>query len=106
MHSCCKIPITLIEGGGLTAHKLIWLFLAFAVGTSCVAVANFLAFEIFARLETLGYLRRWWRMEDLRLYRLYWNLAPEHGWSRAPLVMAVALMMVAVSAVLLATFGS
>jgi len=45
-------------------------------------------------------------MEDLRLYRLYWNLAPEHGWSRAPLVMAVALMMVAVSAVLLATFGS
>jgi len=52
------------------------------------AFANILAFQAFDRLETLGYKRRWWKLEDFKLYRLYWQLAPKYGWPRWPILIA------------------
>jgi hypothetical protein len=76
-----------------------------AVAIPCAAIANFFAFQIFTRLESAGYPRRWWRMEDFRLYKLYWKLAPEHGWSRTPLIAAgVCFVIVAVAVLLFAGY--
>ena len=76
-------------------RELVWFW---AIAIPLGAVANLFAFQIFARLETLGYGRCWWRMEDFRLYKLYWKLAPQHGWSRMPLV-AAGLCFVSAAAV-------
>ena len=84
-------------------HGGIWFW---AVGVPCAGIANVLAFWIFARLGSIGHARHWWRMEDFRLYRLYWKLAPEHGWSRMPLIAAGGFFLLAVASVFLAAFGS
>lgn len=81
---------------------LIWFWV---VSIPLAAIANVLAFQIFARLESLGYRRRWWRMEDFRLYKLYWKLAPEQGWSRMPLIVA-GLCVGAAAVVLFVAVGS
>jgi len=81
----------------------IWFW---AVSIPCAGIANFLAFWIFARLDSIGHPRHWWRMEDIRLYRLYWKLAPEHRWSRVPLIAAASLFLIAGAAMFLAAFGS
>ena len=74
-------------------HRPFLFALLFALGLGSATVANLVAFQAFARLESLGYRRRWWKMEDLRLYRLYWLLAPSHGWPRWPLVTAMAVFV-------------
>ena len=51
----------------------------------CGAIANVLSYWIFARLRSVGHPRLQWGM-DPELYRLYWQIAPQHGWSRAPLL--------------------
>jgi hypothetical protein len=72
---------------------------------SCAAIANVLAFWIFARMAKLGLERHVWSVwSDVRLYRLYWQKAPENGWSRAPLVTMGVLIAVAVSVFVLAAF--
>jgi hypothetical protein len=77
-------------------HKTTWILLwAVPVSLLCTGAANILAFWIFARLDSIGYPRHWWRMEDFGLYKVYWKLAPEHGWSRLPLVAAGAFFLVA-----------
>lgn len=83
--------------------KSIWFW---AVAMPCAGIANVLAFWVFARLDSVGHPRHWWRMEDFTLYRLYWKLAPEHGWSRLPLVAAASSFLVAGIALLAAFFGS
>ena len=103
---CTLIAAFASIGGELSGRKLVWIFVALVLGTTCTAIANLLTFEIFNRLESLGHLRRWWRMEDYKLLRLYWKLAPDHGWPRSPLIAAVGLMLIAFAALLLATFGS
>jgi len=77
-----------------------------AVAIPVGVIANFLAFQIFTRLESVGYSRRWWQMEDFRLYKLYWKIAPEHGWSRTPLIAAGICFVIAAAVVLLFAFGS
>jgi hypothetical protein len=73
----------------------------------CAGIANFLAFWVFARLDSIGHPRHWWRLgEDFRLYRLYWKLAPEHRWSRVPLIAAASFFLVAGAGLFLAFFGS
>lgn len=72
----------------------------------CAGVATVLAFWIFARLDSVGHPRHWWRNEDLRLYRLYWKLAPEHDWSRVPLVAAAISFLIAGVALFIAAFGN
>ena len=81
----------------------IWFW---AVSIPCGGIANVFAFWIFARLDSIGHSRHWWRMEDFSLYRLYWNLAPENGWSRAPLIGAAMFFLIAGVALFLAVFGS
>ncbi len=67
----------------------------------CAAIANVLAFWIFARMSTLGFERDVWSVwTDVRLYTLYWQKAPENGWSRSPLVTMGVLISIAVSALL------
>jgi hypothetical protein len=73
-----------------------------AVTVPCGAIANGLAFWIFARLRKIGITRRWWKGEDFRLYGIYWRVAAEHGWSRWPLVAAGGLFAVGCAALLLA----
>jgi hypothetical protein len=81
-------------------HKPIW-FWFWTVSIPCAGVANVLAFWIFARLHSIGYTRHWWRMEDFKLYKLYWELAPEHGWSRLPLIAAGGFFLIACAVLLL-----
>jgi hypothetical protein len=69
-------------------HKpLLFALLVCLTAGSCTA-ADLVAGQVFARLQPLGYERHWWRMEDFRLYRLYWHLAPAHGWPRWPLTVS------------------
>ena len=69
----------------------------------CAAIANILAFRIFARLREAGIERRWWKNEDVSLYRLYWRMAPAHGWPRGTLVAAGSFFAVGGAALLLMT---
>jgi hypothetical protein len=71
------------------------------VSIPCAAIANVLAFWVFARLKSVGYKRRWWKMEDFKLYETYWRIAPEHSWSRLPLIAAVGIFLLGVAALLL-----
>ena len=66
-----------------------WIAMTFA------SVANGCAFLIFARLSRLGHGRGLWSWNDVRLYRLYWNLAPQQGWSRFPLLLGVSAFVLA-----------
>ena len=58
------------------------------VSVPCAGIANLLAFRIFARLREAGIKRRWWKNEDFRLYKIYWELAPARGWPRRTLIAA------------------
>jgi hypothetical protein len=84
-------------------RELVWFW---AIAIPLGAVANLFALQIFSRLESVGYPRRWWRMEDFRLYKLYWKLAPEHGWSRMPLVAVGLCFVSAAAAVLVVALGT
>jgi hypothetical protein len=84
-------------------HKPIWFW---AISIPCGWIANVLALWIFARLDSVGHPRHWWRSEDFRLYRLYWKVAPANGWSRLPLIAAASSFMIAVVAAFLAVFGT
>ncbi len=84
-------------------HRSIWLW---AVTMLFAGIANAFAFWVFARLDSAGYPRRWWRMEDFRLYSVYWKLAPKQGWSRLPLIGAGAALLIAGTALLIAVFGN
>ena len=82
----------------MTVDRIFW-----SVCIPCGAVANILAFWIFARTERLGFDRPIWSVwGDLGLYRIYWQKAPENGWSRTPLVAMGLLLGVALSALLVA----
>jgi hypothetical protein len=50
---------------------------------------------IFSRLESIGYYHHWWKLQDVRMCKTYWQLAPKLGWSRFPLVAAVTLLAAA-----------
>jgi hypothetical protein len=84
-------------------HKTMWFW---AVAMACAGITNALALWIFTRLAAVGYPRRWWRMEDFKLYKLYWKLAPEHGWSRMPLLASGVSLLIAGAALFLALFAS
>ena len=34
---------------------------------------------IFSRLESIGYYHHWWKLQDVRMCKTYWNLAPKAG---------------------------
>jgi hypothetical protein len=73
------------------------------ISVPCAAIANFLAFRIFARLSDAGIERGgYWLREDIRLYRLYWRLAPARGWPRRTLVTAASFFAVSAAAILVA----
>jgi hypothetical protein len=64
---------------------------AFAFALAFASVANVVAFRILGRMKAAGYEVGFWRMSrDYRLYSDYWRIAPERGWSRAPLVILIA----------------
>ena len=77
-------------------------FVFWLISLPCAAIANILAFRIFDRLREAGIERRWWKNEDFRLYKLYWKMAPDHGWPRGTLVVAACFFAVGGAAVLLA----
>lgn len=81
----------------MSVERIFW-----TVCIPCAAIANVLAFWIFARMGKLGFERGIWNWGDLRLYRLYWDKAPENRWSRTPLVAMGALMAVTICALFLA----
>jgi hypothetical protein len=51
--------------------------------------------RIFSRLESIGYYHHWWKLQDVKMCKTYWNLAPKLGWSRIPLVAALMLLIAA-----------
>jgi opacity protein-like surface antigen len=83
-------------------HRPVLFAVLFALAMGSATAANLVAFQAFARLESLGYGRRWWKMKDFRLYRLYWQLAPRHGWPRWPLATAFATFFACGAAFILA----
>ena len=72
------------------------------ISLPCAAIANILAFRIFARLNEVGIEKRWWswKYEDIELYKLYWRLAPARGWPRRTLVAAVCFFAVGAVSIL------
>jgi hypothetical protein len=62
-----------------------------ALGVSAVM----LFIKIFSRLESIGYYHHWWKLQDVKMCKTYWNLAPKLGWSRVWLVVAVTLLIAA-----------
>jgi hypothetical protein len=64
-------------------------FVAAVVFGLLLAVCHFL---ILFRMHSLGHKIGLWRspIRDLALYREFWRIAPERGWSRAPVVLLAA----------------
>ncbi|HVO79697.1 MAG TPA: hypothetical protein VMT28_03140 [Terriglobales bacterium] len=62
--------------------------LLFGIAMLFGGVANGQAFLVLHRMQSTGYPVGLWRtsLKDLRLYREYWRIAPEKGWSRLPMV--------------------
>lgn len=55
----------------------------------CVLIQWYCISKISRRLEEVDGLRRSkWILNQSRLYRQYWKLAPDHSWSRIPVVLA------------------
>ncbi len=60
----------------------------FAVAMIFGALTNLCAFFVLYRMRSLGFSVGIWRSarKDFQIYSGYWNIAPNRGWSRLPVI--------------------
>jgi hypothetical protein len=70
----------------------------FAAAMIFGGIANALLFLVLLRMRSAGERIGFWRThKDWALYRQYWQIAPARNWSRAPIILSLMSLVLALS---------